>query len=196
MPSGVRPDREVERARADERDRQSGLGGGRAGNQGGLFGDRALQDRAARTLDSKSSRSQSIGKGLTGAGENAKKSTVGPGAGVPPFSRTKVKKGVSRTPTPGNVLKGALTALGMGPLAAIGTIAGSEEVDALPDLGMGYEGPVGESEYTEADPSQLGESGMAQSDLAPPPSKKKKNNPLGNVVGTLLADAGGTLVAG
>lgn len=172
-----------------DKNKSGNLGGG------GALGMGAARDRANARLSGHAG-------GLSEEGQKSITDKSGEGRGpgfvpegmVQPFSRTKVKKGVSRTPTPGNVLKGALTALGMGPLAAIGTIAGSEEVDALPDLGMGYEGPVGESEYTESDPSQLAEN-KSQSEFAPP-QKKKKNNPLGNIVGTLLADSGGTLVAG
>jgi hypothetical protein len=166
---------------------------------GGLFGDASVRDRSNAALDPKGSRSQAIGKELSKGG-------AGKGAGfvpdqlVPQFSRQKVQKHMSRPPTAGNIITGALTALGIGPATAIGTVAGSEEVTGvegglMKDLtGLGYEGPIGEAEHINSDPSQLGENKSLKPDGGP--TKKKKNNPLGNQAGTLLADAGGTLVAG
>lgn len=169
--------------------------------EGGALGMGAARTRANERLSGFAGGLSEEGqKSLTDkAGEG--KSTVGPGAGVLPFQRTKVVKGKKAVnPTVGGAAAAALKAATMGPLAAIGTIAGSEEVTGieggiLGPLGLGT-GDVVDTERLESDPSQLGESGLAQSELAPPPAKKKKNIPLGNIVGTLLADAGGTLVSG
>jgi hypothetical protein len=195
MPAGLNKDQ-----REAAKQGGGGLGGG-SGNGGEL----STKDRNLNALDSlRGGRAMNLDQ-KTGKGTSYK-DKGGRGAGfvpeklVPSFSRQKVKKTTTRPGTAGNIITGALTALGLGPFTAIGTVAGSEEVTGIEgglmkDLtGLGYEGPIGEGERVESDPSQLGEN-KSLTTMAPP-TKKKKNNPLGSQYGTLLADAGGSLVAG
>jgi hypothetical protein len=183
----------------DKNKDKKGLAGGGTGI--------SSQERNLNALDSlRGGKAQDLdpatGKGLGPKGEaTSKKPMDGIIPGVSKRQRSTTK---TRPLTGQNLLTGALSALGMGPMTAIGMIAGSEEVTGvegglLSDIGLGYEGPVGMGTDAETDSTQtkanMGDNTSTASEFSPQTKNKKKNNPLGTV-GTLLADAGGTLVAG
>jgi hypothetical protein len=135
---------------------------------------------------SNADRDREAAKALSGGG-----APQGTGAGVPSFSRTKMKKTPTKPATMqnlaaaigGTLLGGLMPGIGMG-LGPIG----------MDMMGLGFEGETGTGVRQEADSPNR----MAAAPATPAPPKKKTTkpkNPLGSV-GTILAGAGGSLSSG